>query len=130
MNKYLKTRGHIMLRVKMNKVELCKFVECEVCSIYGQGLYWKQYFNRHLKSNEHKFNSEFHELNDKWKKEKNQAKRDKLFKDMEALYIKYPQRTRKSKNVNIMLEMDEEERNGYLCKTNNKYNKINLEEMD
>ena len=113
----------------MKKEGLCKFVECEVCSIYGQGLYRKEYFNRHLKSNEHKFNSEFHELNDKWKKEKKQSKRDKLFKEMEALYTKYP-KIRKSRTVNIMLEMDEEERNEYLYKTNNKYKKDDLNEMD
>ena len=48
---------------------------------------------------------------------------------MEALYTKYPKRTRKSRNVNIMLEMDEEERNDYLYKTNNKYKNDNLNEM-
>ena len=113
----------------MKKEGLCRFKECEICSIFGQGLYKTEYFNRHLKSNEHKFNSEFNELNDKWNKENNQAKKDKLFKEMEALYIKYP-KIRKSKPVNIMLEMDEEERNEYLYKTNNKYKQVNLDEMD
>ena len=70
----------------MKKEAMCRFTECEICSIFGQGLYRKEYFNRHLNSNEHKFNSEFHELNDNRKKEKNQAKKERLFKEMEALY--------------------------------------------
>ena len=114
----------------MKKEGLCRFKECDICSIFGQGLYRREYVNRHLNSNEHKFNSEFHELNDKWKKETNRAKKDKLFKEISALYTKYPQRTRKTRNVNIMLEMDEEERNEYLYNTNNKYKRDNLNEMD
>ena len=113
----------------MKKEPLCRWIECEICSIFGQGLYKKEYFHRHLNSNEHKFNSEFKELNDKFNNEKNQTKRDKLFKEMEALYTKYP-KIRKSRNVNIMLEMNKEERNEYLYKTNNKYKNNDLNEMD
>ena len=53
-----------------------------------------------------------------------------FFEEMEALYTKYPERTRKSKHVNIMLEIDEEERNEYVYKTNNKYQNDTLNEMD
>ena len=127
---HLKKKLYNILSEKMKKEPMCRFIECEICSIYGQGLHWRPYFHRHLKSNEHKFNSEFKELNDQFNKEKNQTKKDKLFKQMEALYIKYPKKIRKSRNVNIMLEMSEEERNEYLFKTNNKYKNNDLNEMD
>ena len=118
-----------ILSEKMKKEPMSRFTECEICSIFGQGLYQSQFFHRHLNSNEHKFSSEFRELNDQWEKEKNQTKKDKLFKEMEALFMKYP-KIRKSRNINIMLEMDEEERNEYLYKTKNKYKNDDLNEMD
>ena len=95
------------------KEPLCRFVECEVCRIYnGTALYRKEHFNRHLNSKGHKLNEEFTAVSDKFKNEKDQKKRDILFKELEKISEKMS--TRKPKSLDINRDLTEKERDEYL----------------
>ena len=96
------------------KEPLCRFIECEVCRIFnGTALYRKEYFNRHLNSKAHKLNEEFKAVSDKFNNEKDEKKRDTLFKELEKISEKQT-KTRKSKSLDINRDLTEKERDEYL----------------
>ena len=64
------------------------YKQCEICSVYHIGIYKKQYFDRHLKSNEHKLNIEFNKLNKQWEAESNEHKKEELFNQMNKIVEK------------------------------------------
>ena len=96
------------------KEPLCRFIECEVCRIFnGTALYRKEYFSRHLNSKEHKLNEEFKAASDKFINEKDQKKRDILFKELEKISEKQ-MKTRKPKSLDINKDLTEKEQDEYI----------------